>query len=49
MAFDYEQLKEKYGINLESLTTSFEKSDDELMTDEETTASPAPKQRQLPF
>lgn len=49
MAFDYELLKEKYGINLESLTTSFEKSDDELMTDEETTAAPAPKQRELPF
>ena len=49
MAFDYEQLKEKYGINLESLTTSFDKSDDELMTDEETTAAPAPEQRQLPF
>ena len=49
MAFDYEQLKEKYGINLESLTTSFDKSDDELMTDEETTAAPAPKQRELPF
>ena len=49
MAFDYEQLKEKYGINLESLTTSFDKSDDELMTEEETTAAPAPKQRDLPF
>ena len=49
MAFDYELLKEKYGINLESLTTSFDKSDDELMTDEETTAAPAPKQRELPF
>lgn len=49
MAFDYELLKEKYGINLESLTTSFEKSDDELMTDEDTTAAPAPKQRELPF
>lgn len=49
MAFDYEQLKEKYGINLESLTTSFNKSDDELMTDEETTAAPAPKQCELPF
>lgn len=49
MAFDYEQLKEKYGINLESLTTSFDKSDDELMTDEETTAAPATKQRELPF
>ena len=49
MAFDYEQLKEKYGINLESLTTSFDKSDDELMTDEDTTAAPAAKQRELPF
>ena len=46
MAFDYEILKEKYGITLEASTSTLSPTDDERM---EEAPSPAPQEPQLPF
>ena len=52
MAFDYAELKNKYGINLDSSTSTLVQTDDDLMNEDGAPAkpaNPAPKQPTLPF
>lgn len=52
MAFDYAELKNKYGINLDSSTSTLVQTDDDLMNEDGAPAkpaNPAPKQTTLPF